>query len=55
MILPVVTIKKGKKEKKWIKTKIGVGSIAKENVGYIEDDTREERIRKTRKEVVGCV
>ena len=41
--------------KKQSKTKIGVGSVVKAKVGELEDITREERIRSTRKEVVGYV
>ena len=32
-----------------------VGSVVKANVGDIEDNTREWRIRMTRKDVLGCV
>ena len=35
--------------------KIGVGSVVKAKVGGMENNTREGRIRRTRKEVVGCV
>ena len=42
-------------DKKRIKTNIGVGSIVKGKVGEMEDTTREVRIRRMRKEVMGCV
>ena len=42
-------------DKKRIKKNIGVGSIINSNVGEMEENTREGRIRTTRKEVVGCV
>ena len=34
---------------------IGVGFVVKEKVGDMEENTREERIRRMRKYVVGCV
>ena len=37
------------------KTKIGVGYVVKSKVGYLEEITREGRIRRIKKEVVGCV
>ena len=43
------------KEKKWSKSKIDVGILVKAKVGETEESTREERIRKTSKEVVGYV
>ena len=43
------------KEKKQIKPKIGVGSLVKEKFIKMEENTREVIIRRTRKEVVGCV
>ena len=43
------------KTKKRIKTKIGVGSVVKANIGDKEDNIREGRRRWTGKEVVGCV
>ena len=43
------------KEKNQNKTKMGVGSVVKAKVGEIEENTREERIRRISKEVVGCV
>ena len=43
------------KEKKRIKTKIGVGSVVKAKVGDMEENTREGRNSRIRKEVVGCV
>ena len=55
MISPVVTIEQGMMNKKWIKKKIWVGSVVKENVGDIKENTREGRIRKMRNEVAGCV
>ena len=41
--------------KKQTKTKIGVRSIVKSKVGELENITREERSRRMRKEIVGCV
>ena len=41
--------------KKQTKTKIGVGSFVKANVGELENITREGGSRSMRKEVVGCV
>ena len=41
--------------KKQTKTKIGVGSVVKTNVGDLENIKREGRIRSMRKEVVRCV
>ena len=38
--------------KKQTKTKIGVGSVVKANVGELENITRERRSRRIRKEVV---
>ena len=35
--------------------KIGVGSAVTAKVGEMEEMTREERSRRTRKELVGCV
>ena len=55
MSSPVVIIAEGVKEKKRIKKKIGLGSVVKEHVGEMEDNTREGRSRRMRKEVVGCV
>ena len=40
---------------KHTKTKIGVGSVVKAKVGELEKITREGRISRMRKEVVGCV
>ena len=37
------------------KTKIGVGSVVKAKVGELENFTSEGRIRRTRKEAMGCV
>ena len=39
--------------KKQTKTKIGVGSVVKAKVGELDKITREVRIRRTRKYVVG--
>ena len=55
MISHAVTIEEGMKVKKKIKMKIGVGSVVKAKVGYLEKITRELRIRRMRKGVVGCV
>ena len=55
MSSPVVKITKRVKKKKRIKTKIGVGSVVKAKVGELEKITREGRIRRMRKDVVGCV
>ena len=55
MSLPVILTTKDTKEKKRIKTKIGVGYSVKEKVGEMENKTREARTMRTRKEVVGCV
>ena len=55
MISPVVTVKYGMEMKKKTKTKIGVGSVVKANVGELESITMEGRSRRMRKEVVGCV
>ena len=52
---PVVTVKEGVDMKKQTKTKIGVGSFVKAKVGELEKITREVRIRRMRKEVVGYV
>ena len=40
--------------KKQTKTKIGVGSVVKSKVRELENITREGRIRRISKEVVGC-
>ena len=40
---------------KQTKTKIGVGSVVKADVGELEKITREGRRRRTRKEAVVCV
>ena len=55
MSSPVVTKKEGMKMTKQTKTKIGVGSVVKAKVGELEKIIREGIIRRTRKEVVGCV
>ena len=41
--------------KKYTKTKIGVGSVVKANVGELENITREGRNKRMRKKVVLCV
>ena len=55
MSSPGDTIVEGMKEKKRIKTEIGVGSLVKAKVGKMEKNTREGGIGRMRKEVVGCV
>ena len=55
MSLPVITTMKDMKEKKRIKTKIVVGSVAKVKVGEMDEKTTEGRSRSKRKEVMGCV
>ena len=40
---------------KQTKTKIGVGSVVKAEVGELEKITREGRSKRRRKNVVGCV
>ena len=55
MSSPVLTIAEGMKEKNQNKTKIGVGSVVKENAGYMGENTREGRIRSMSKYVVGFV
>ena len=52
--LPVDTIMKEKKEEKWGKMKIGVGSFATAKVGDM-DNTREGDIKRMIKKLVGCV
>ena len=42
-------------DKMHIKTKIGVGSVVKAKVGEMEENTREGRIRRMRKELMGRV
>ena len=37
------------------KTKIGLGSVVKAKVGEFEKTTKEGRIRRTRKYVMGCI
>ena len=46
---------KDMKEANQSKKNIGVGSIVEEKVGDMEDNTREGRIRRLEKEVMGCV
>ena len=55
MISRVVTIEEGTKDRKCIKTKIGVGSLVKAKVGNMEDNKSEGIIRRIRKDVVGYV
>ena len=55
MSLTVITNMKETKEKNCIKMNIGVGSVMKSKVRDMEYNTREERTRRLRKEVVGCV
>ena len=55
MNLPVVTVKEGMETKKQTKTKIGVGSDVKAKVRELENIKREGRIRRMRKDLVGCV
>ena len=55
MSSPVIKITEGTKEKNQNKTKIGVGSVLKVEVGELEEITSEGRSRRIRKEVVGCV
>ena len=52
---PVLTIVEVMKVKKQTKTKIWVVSFVKAKVGDIEENKKEERIRRMRKEVLGCV
>ena len=42
-------------EKKRNKTNIGVGSVVKAKVGEMEENIGEGRIKRTRKELMGCV
>ena len=55
MSSPIVKITKGTKEKKRIKTEIGVGSVVKAKLVEMEENTREGRIGSMRKELLGCV
>ena len=55
MISPVVTFKEEMKMTKQTKTKIWVGCVVKAKVGELEKITRKGRIRRMRKDVVGCV
>ena len=50
-----ITITKEIMENKFTKKKIGVGPVVKEKVRYIEENTSEGRIRRMRKDMVGCV
>ena len=52
---PVLTITEGMKAKKQTKKKIWVGFVVKEEVGELENITREGRIRSMSKSVVGFV
>ena len=51
--LPVRTITKRRKEEKWDKTKIGVGTSVTVKVGEIDEKIREGESRRMRKELVG--
>ena len=55
MSSPVVTKKEWMKMTNQTKTKIVVWSVVKAKVGELEKITRKVRIRRMRKEVVGCV
>ena len=55
MSSPVVNVKEGMETTKQTKTKIGVGYVVKAKVGELEKITREGRIRRMRKDVLGCV
>ena len=55
MILNVVTTMKDKREAKRINTNIRMGSDVIAKVRDMEEKNREGSIRRTRKEVVGCV
>ena len=55
MSSPVFTNKEGTKEKKRIKTQIGVGYIIKAKVEETKEKIRQGRTRSMRKEVVVCV
>ena len=50
----VVKIAQEMMEKKRNKTNIGVGSVVKAKVGEAEENTREGRIRRMRKDLMGC-
>ena len=52
MRLPVITNMKDMKEKKLIKTNIGLGSVVKEKFAQMEWKTRDVRFRRMRKGVV---
>ena len=54
MSLPVDTITKERKEEKWGKMKIGVGSIVTAKVGDMEKKTMEGKSRRMRRDLVGC-
>ena len=53
MISPIFKLAEGVKLNNSTKTKIGVGYVAKYKVGELEKITREVRIRRMGKEVVG--
>ena len=55
MSSPAIDVKEGMEMTKQTKTKIGVGSVVKVEVGELEKITREGRSRRIRKDVVGCV
>ena len=55
MSSPILTNKKMMKEKKQIKTKIGIRYEVNEKVGYMKDKTKEGIISIMGKYVVGCV
>ena len=55
MSSPVLAIAEGMKAKKHSKTKIGVGSVVKANVGEMENIAREVISIRIMKEVVVCV
>ena len=52
---PVVKITQEMMEKKRNKTNIGVGSVVKAKVGEMEENTREVRIKRMRRDLMGCV
>ena len=55
MSLLIVIIKKEMKDKKWIKTKIGLGSVVKAKDVEMENNTMEVRIRRMRENMVICL
>ena len=52
---PVLSIAEDMKVKKMNMTKIKVVYVVKAKVGELEEITREGRIRRMRKNVVGCI